>query len=124
MKSVYPISFKKALVVVVMLHIFGFVAIYSYSKVNSYLARKERESYREQIYNNYTTKNEWPISSSKLRILAIPPQDEFGPIKGNSELYIKKIKDLQDRETLYKQKINDLNTQVEALKNIIIISKS
>jgi hypothetical protein len=124
MKKVTPISFKKALVLVVALHIFGFVAIYSYSKVNSYFARKERESYREQIYSNYSTRNEWPIASSKLRILAIPPQDEFGPIKGSAEVYVKKIKDLQDRETLYKQKINDLNTQVEALKNIIIISKS
>lgn len=70
------ISFKKALFIVIGLHVVGFAFLFGVSSLRGYLKKFEREAYRQQVAETYSgSENNWrkqPAASIK-KVKTLPP---------------------------------------------------
>lgn len=73
------ISFEKAFIIVVGLHVFGALALYGVSSLKGYLRKAEREAQRQEIAKAYeSSPTDWrkePVSTIK-KIKTLPPSPQ------------------------------------------------
>jgi hypothetical protein len=70
------ISFKKAIIIVLAIHIIGFGCLLLYSKVNSYFAKVERHEIQKNLIARPTSKpTDWPERST-VKLIKIEPIKE------------------------------------------------
>lgn len=112
-----PLTFKQATIVVVALHVAGFIGITQYASYKAKLARELRDEKKAELLSNRRLKQDWNNKNIKPTVVATVASKQLEkPIKDCDSNQIKEM--LQQPETVARAAIDLINETVNEVKTI------
>lgn len=112
-----PLTFKQATIVVVALHVAGFIGITQYASYKAKLARELRDEKKAELLSNRRLKQDWNNKNIKPKVVATVASKQLEkPIKDCDSNQIKEM--LQQPETVARAAIDLINETVNEVKTI------
>jgi hypothetical protein len=93
------ISWKQSIIIVILLHVFGYIALSQYSKYKTTLAKQMKEA-KNSLYSSSASSQDWPKPSAKKVVTyptpKIPKEKTKEPIVINENTIKDFVGDIQD----------------------------